>query len=274
MAIRFISPLIVWVRAAVSFIPWITLGLLAFVGVPMLGRALSLESEELLLLVRLLLSWPAVTVVLALVAISRFGSSISALIVRGGWKLPWVDVQLAPEAQGSGANEGASPNLGEIVVQAQQLGEQRGVIKAQLDFETRRGILWEFSFLNLFFIAQTKFGLAQIAGAGGLAPEAIAQVILHQFPQMGRPETVLPALLAQGVASSGDDGLVRITRKGLAYLEFVQKGARLPLPYPAGDVVFWPEVEAARAEARGAASGGTTVAATDVPGIDSSKTTK
>ncbi len=267
---RAISAVLEWLNFASKCVLWIGAGILALVVTPLLARALNLGTEDLLLLIRLLLSWPAVALALSLVAIAKFKGPISALIVRGGWKLPGVDVQLSPEIRGVGATEKPSPSLEEIVDQSQRAGDQRGVPKERLDYEIRKGILWEFAFMNLHFIAPTKYGLSQIQATGGLTPDALGQVVLHQFPQMGRPETILPALKEEGVVIAGDDGLVRISRKGLAFLEFLSRGAPLPPSYPSGDVVYWPAVEAARAEAIRAAQAGKLEAPTPVPTEDAS----
>jgi hypothetical protein len=183
--------------------------------------------ELILEYLKVILTWPAVTAVVVLWCVKRFGSQIGDLLTRlatirlpGGTELSIPQLPSAPEKKGAEVlpevpkeDEPAAPDV----------GAPAEVVQQKLNAERARAYLWEYRYLNLFLVAKTQrvlewFGTLTVA----TTPATYDTFWTTAIPEPAQRQTVLAVLESHYLVVS-NDGLLTISEKGREYLEWRSK---------------------------------------------------
>lgn len=209
-------------------------GVLAIFGLPLAVRWFGISTNEFLAVPSLITSWPVVVLILCLVLMFKFRSALDYLIRYGRWKLPGgVEVQSMSPEEASGAFKLSPAQQAQLARFIQALQQQQQIAVTQSQQMLRNAILWEFAFLDRFFVSATKQVLTSIAQASGGVQRAFLDSVWQQLiPDPTQRRVILDVLLYHNVVVE-QNGQLTVTQKGLAFLGFLQS-PEYPQPHSSG----------------------------------------
>jgi hypothetical protein len=195
-----------------------------------------LPSDLVLKLLALLLSWPVSVLIMALVFLSRFQGAIDFFLrnVRSV-NFPGGNVQIQPQTETKPTDTNTPP--GTMVISAEQreqLGryiqdlqqQHSAATAAKQDTEQRLkqaytdSIAWKFSYLNLFYVPQTKQVLHWFAYHSPQTRESY-NLSWQSYIQDSNQRGIVLDVLLQFNMLKMDNVNIAITPEGHGFLQFI-----------------------------------------------------
>ena len=217
----------------------LSLLVVAPIALALAGR---LDPDTLFGLASLLLSWPIAALILGLLFMTRFHSSIDTFLrnialmrLPGGFELQsqsQPNAPAEPPAEDSSAPlsedaEAQADDLRSKIGEVETLSQaEKDLLSQQYEMALTNASYWKFAYLNLFFIPQTKQVL-QWFSQSPAQTRVTYSALWAPFIRAEQQRTIILNVLLQYGLLEEQQGLIRITPEGYAFLQFI--GA---IPFP------------------------------------------
>ena len=207
----------------------ICLPILAFKGM--------LNAQTLGNILSLILSWPVAMIIIALFLLTRHKSSIDIFLQNiRSVNFPGGNVQLQKQSDSASLNMANDAN-GDVKLTKDQSSKIAELIKKQQEElhtasrkaeDLRKDILsaykqsiyWKFSYLNIFYVLNTKYVLNWFSRFSPQTRDSYHQYWQSWIPNIDERETILKVLELNKMLSI-EDSIVKITTEGYAFLQFI-----------------------------------------------------
>lgn len=200
------------------------------------------STTDLFTLLNTVLSWPVATIVVAVLFIFRFRSSIDELLSNiASMRFPGgIEIQSHVQAPASDVDEIEESNISipesdlkEMDSSIVPLDESEGISKEELQMiqnEYRHKVeeckLWKFQYLNLFFVQQTKNVLNWFSKSAPRTRQQYNLIWAPYIPNQEQRKVILEVLIQNGMLEESN-GIIRITQEGHSFLQFT---GYIPVP--------------------------------------------
>lgn len=195
----------------------------------------SLSFRDLIDTLKLFVSWPVAVVAVAYGFMGKFHSALDSYLRSIGlMKLPGgVEIQTDQRASNEAKPSESPANLVLTPEQEDQLNkimsslesanlsvEEKNVLEQKFDDMARIAMHWKFSFLNQFFVQNTRNVLHWFSYVQPQSRANYSTLWQSAIPDEEQRQLILNTLLHFGLLTELD-GLIRITEQGYSFLQFI-----------------------------------------------------
>ncbi len=208
-----------------SVLLFIILVLLLFLVTPIyLAKEGFLGIPDFINLLGILFSLPTVVLIIAISFFTRFHEAIESFLKNvGSMKFPG-GFEFQRQSQPLPATE----NETKVLIDKTDNKKSSDVEKQNTEL-INSVKYWKFSYLNQFFVLQTKNVLFWFSKNAPQSKQSFEMIWAPYIPDKNQQNLILSVLLQNGMVKE-KDGLIQITEEGLSFLQFT--GHIPPMPSP------------------------------------------
>lgn len=201
--------------------------LLVLVTPIVLAKQGLLSISDFIKLLTIIFSLPTVALIITLSFFTRFHDAIESLLKNiGSMKFPG-GFEFQRQNQSLPVMEGENKILPEIRENKKLPDNEK-----QYSELINSVKYWRFSYLNQFFVLQTKNVLSWFSRSTPQTRQSYDIIWTPYILDQNQRNLILSLLLQNGMVSE-KDGLIRVTDEGLSFLQFIGYIPNTPLPQPA-----------------------------------------
>ncbi len=200
---------------------------LFFICLPIFIPKEFLSTDEFLELSSILFSWPVAIMIIFLIFISRFRTSIDTFL-RNIRSVKYRGLEIQGSIAESESPDEGSANIKQLIKSHKRANEEKRGLEQKIDKAYTEMYLWKFQYLNYFYVLNTKSVLQWFSSQS--QTEHYFHILWYQIiPDVQQRKTILDVLLEHGMLEKVGEK-IQITPEGKAFLQFIGFGYPLFQP--------------------------------------------